>query len=31
MSHPAQLTDPTFEKEVLKNPLPSIVKFWAEW
>jgi thioredoxin 1 len=24
-------TDSTFEKDVIQNPLPVIVDFWAEW
>jgi thioredoxin 1 len=26
-----QFTDSTFETDVLRNPLPVIVDFWAEW
>jgi thioredoxin 1 len=26
-----KFTDSTFETDVLKNPLPVIVDFWAEW
>ncbi|MFA6028646.1 MAG: thioredoxin [Elusimicrobiota bacterium] len=26
-----QLTDDSFEKEVLKNPQPILVDFWAPW
>jgi|RhiMethySRZTD1v2_1073278.scaffolds.fasta_scaffold325766_3 thioredoxin 1 len=31
MSALAETTDATFDASVLKNPLPSIVDFWAEW
>jgi thioredoxin-like negative regulator of GroEL len=31
MSNLVETTDATFEAGVLKNPLPSIVDFWAEW
>ncbi len=28
---PIHVTDATFEKTVLQNPLPVIVDFWAPW
>jgi thioredoxin 1 len=28
---PAQLTDGSFEQEVLKSPMPTLVDFWAPW
>ena len=28
---PSQVTDATFEEEVLKSSDPVIVDFWAEW
>ncbi len=31
MSAEIQLTDETFEKEVLKSPDPVLVDFWAPW
>lgn len=30
MSHLNEVTDATFEQEILKDG-PAIVKFWAEW
>lgn len=30
MSNLAEVTDATFETEILKNG-PAAVKFWAEW
>jgi thioredoxin-like negative regulator of GroEL len=31
MSALAEATDATFESSVIKNPLPVLVDFWAEW
>ena len=31
MAHPIEVTDATFESEVVKSDLPVIVDFWAEW
>jgi len=31
MSIPTEVTDDTFEEQVLKAPGPVIVDFWAEW
>lgn len=31
MSDPIHVTDATFEKAVLQNPLPVIIDFWAPW
>jgi thioredoxin 1 len=31
MSQPIQVKDAEFEKNVLQNPLPVIVDFWAPW
>ena len=31
MSALAEVTDGTFEQQVLKNATPTIVDFWAEW
>lgn len=31
MNEPIHVTDATFEKAVLQNPLPVIVDFWAPW
>ena len=31
MSALAEVTDTTFEQQVLKNGTPTIVDFWAEW
>ncbi len=29
--HVKNATDSNFEQEVLKNPLPVLIDFWAEW
>ena len=31
MGKPIELTDDTFEEEVLESDLPVLVDFWAEW
>ena len=31
MTHPVDITDATFEEEVVKSDTPVVVDFWAEW
>jgi thioredoxin 1 len=31
IQHPIDVTSIDFEQEVLKNPKPVVVDFWAEW
>jgi len=31
MAHPIEITDDSFEDEVIKSDTPVIVDFWAEW
>ena len=31
MAHPFEVTDDTFESEVLQAAEPTLVDFWAEW
>ena len=31
MANVAEVTDNTFEKEVVKSEIPAIADFWAEW
>ncbi len=31
MAHPVEITDATFEEEVVKSDTPVVVDFWAEW
>ncbi len=29
--HVVEVTDASFEQEILKSPLPALVDFWASW
>jgi thioredoxin 1 len=31
MAHPIDITDDTFEEEVIKSEVPVLVDFWADW
>ncbi len=31
MAHPIEITDATFDQEVVQSDTPVVVDFWAEW